>query len=93
MLFVVVDREYAKGTCVRFAGSGAEENRNNSYPHAAAFAQPSGLAVQDTTLYVADSESSSVRTINLIDGAVRALVGASLDPRVSPTLKIHSVYK
>jgi len=25
------------------AGSGAEENRNNSYPTRAAFAQPSGI--------------------------------------------------
>ena len=60
---------YSAGTCVRFAGSGAEENRNNSYPHKAAFAQPSGLTVacQDgrCCLYVADSESSSIRSVSL----------------------------
>ena len=36
---------YSAGTCVRFSGSGAEENRYNSNIHKAAFAQPSGLTV------------------------------------------------
>ncbi|XP_067657145.1 NHL repeat-containing protein 2-like [Haliotis asinina] len=76
--------EYKAGTCIRFAGSGSEENRNNSYPAKAAFAQPSGLAVSPpdklNTLYVADAESSSVRTVLLKDGAVRGLVGGERDP-------------
>jgi sugar lactone lactonase YvrE/thiol-disulfide isomerase/thioredoxin len=74
---------YCAGTCVRFAGSGAEENRNNSYPHKAAFAQPSGLTVasQDGAfLYVADSESSSIRSVSLRDGATKAVVGGAVDP-------------
>ena len=25
--------EYEMGTCLRMAGNGQEENRNNSYPH------------------------------------------------------------
>ena len=81
-------RVYPKGTCVRFAGNGAEENRNNNYPHAAAFAQPSGVTLGSAQprgpqfLYIADSESSSVRSISLTDGAVKALVGATRDPRV-----------
>uniref|UniRef100_A0A3B4B1H9 NHL repeat-containing protein 2 n=1 Tax=Periophthalmus magnuspinnatus TaxID=409849 RepID=A0A3B4B1H9_9GOBI len=72
------------GTCVRWAGSGSEENRNNAYPHKAGFAQPSGLssAPHDpwNCLYVADSESSSIRTVALKDGAVKSLVGAERDP-------------
>uniref|UniRef100_A0A672JFR6 NHL repeat-containing protein 2 n=1 Tax=Salarias fasciatus TaxID=181472 RepID=A0A672JFR6_SALFA len=72
------------GTCVRWAGSGNEENRNNSYPHKAGFAQPSGLAAAPeepwSCLFVADSESSSVRTLALKDGAVRLLVGGERDP-------------
>lgn len=76
--------ESKAGTCVRWAGSGSEENRNNSYPHRAAFAQPSGLAVAAhepwSCLFVADSESSSVRTLALKDGAVKALVGGERDP-------------
>ena len=38
-------RVYQQGTCVRFAGSGEEENRNSRYPHTAGFAQPSGLTI------------------------------------------------
>ncbi|XP_015671308.1 NHL repeat-containing protein 2 [Protobothrops mucrosquamatus] len=73
-----------KGTCLRFAGSGNEENRNNAYPHKAGFAQPSGLSVaaEDpwSCLFVADSESSTVRTISLKDGTVKHLVGGERDP-------------
>ncbi|KAL7990601.1 hypothetical protein Chor_014031 [Crotalus horridus] len=73
-----------KGTCLRFAGSGNEENRNNAYPHKAGFAQPSGISVaaEDpwSCLFVADSESSTVRTISLKDGTVKHLVGGERDP-------------
>uniref|UniRef100_A0A8C2PJU9 NHL repeat-containing protein 2 n=1 Tax=Capra hircus TaxID=9925 RepID=A0A8C2PJU9_CAPHI len=76
--------ELKKGTCLRFAGSGNEENRNNAYPHKAGFAQPSGLslAAEDpwSCLFVADSESSTVRAVSLKDGAVRPLVGGERDP-------------
>uniref|UniRef100_A0A3Q2P7E6 NHL repeat containing 2 n=1 Tax=Fundulus heteroclitus TaxID=8078 RepID=A0A3Q2P7E6_FUNHE len=72
------------GTCVRWAGSGSEENRNNAYPHKAGFAQPSGLALAAeepwSCLYVADSESSSVRSLALKDGAVKNVVGGERDP-------------
>ena len=34
-------------------------------------------------LYIADSESSSVRQVSLTDGAVKALVGATREPQVS----------
>uniref|UniRef100_A0A803TDH4 NHL repeat-containing protein 2 n=1 Tax=Anolis carolinensis TaxID=28377 RepID=A0A803TDH4_ANOCA len=75
-----------KGTCLRFAGSGNEENRNNAYPHKAAFAQPSGLSVAPEEpwnyLFVADSESSTIRTISLKDGAVKHLVGGERDPMI-----------
>ncbi|XP_041818492.1 NHL repeat-containing protein 2 [Chelmon rostratus] len=76
--------ESKAGTCVRWAGSGSEENRNNSYPHKAGFAQPSGLALAPqepwSCLYVADSESSTIRTLALKDGAVKLLVGGERDP-------------
>lgn len=76
--------ELKKGTCLRFAGSGNEENRNNAYPHKAGFAQPSGLSVASedpwSCLFVADSESSTVRTVSLKDGAVKHLVGGERDP-------------
>lgn len=76
--------ELKKGTCLRFAGSGNEENRNNAYPHKAGFAQPSGLSLASeepwSCLFVADSESSTVRAISLKDGAVKHLVGGERDP-------------
>ncbi|XP_045147553.1 NHL repeat-containing protein 2 isoform X2 [Echinops telfairi] len=76
--------ELKKGTCLRFAGSGNEENRNNAYPHKAGFAQPSGLSVATeepwACLFVADSESSTVRTVSLKDGAVKHLAGGERDP-------------
>lgn len=73
-----------KGCCINFAGSGMEENRNNSYPHRAGFAQPSGIALskgEPACLLVADSESSSIRSISLVDGCVKGLAGGSLNPQ------------
>ncbi|KFO28982.1 NHL repeat-containing protein 2 [Fukomys damarensis] len=76
--------ELKKGTCLQFAGSGNEENRNNTYPHKAGFAQPSGLSLASedpwNCLFVADSESSTVRTVSLKDGAVKHLIGGERDP-------------
>ncbi|XP_061564322.1 NHL repeat-containing protein 2 [Cololabis saira] len=76
--------ESKAGVCVRWAGSGNEENRNNAYPHKAGFAQPSGLAWAPeepwSCLYVADSEGSTIRTLALKDGAVKLLVGGERDP-------------
>jgi hypothetical protein len=65
------------GACVPFAGTGREARRDG--PAAGAcFAQPSGLALMDGTLYVADSEISSVRAIDNLDGApvVRTVCGS-----------------
>ncbi|KAJ9579580.1 hypothetical protein L9F63_004765, partial [Diploptera punctata] len=73
---------YEAGTCTSIAGTGKEENRNNFYPHAAGFAQPSGLtlAPEHQALYIADSESSSIRKLSLIDGKVSAVAGGSKSP-------------
>lgn len=78
-------KRFSQGTCVFIAGSGQEENRNNSYPHAAAFAQPSGLALNEERkeLFIADSESSSIRRMSLTDGKVSAVVGGDKSPTVS----------
>ncbi|KAG5887873.1 hypothetical protein JTB14_011408 [Gonioctena quinquepunctata] len=75
-------KRYPAGTCINIAGSGMEENRNNSYPHVAAFAQPSGLALCPSTkeVYIADSESSSIRRLSLIDGKVTPVVGGDRQP-------------
>ena len=62
-----------------FAGSGAEARRDGELLDAA-FAQPSGLALdrEKKELFVLDSETSSVRAIDLAKGAVRTVVGKDL---------------
>jgi DNA-binding beta-propeller fold protein YncE len=47
-----------------YAGSG-EEARRDGTVSAAAFAQPSGLAIDGNTLYVADAESNTIRAVRL----------------------------
>ncbi|XP_023242175.1 NHL repeat-containing protein 2-like [Centruroides sculpturatus] len=75
---------FQKGTCVNFAGSGNEENRNNKYRMKAGFAQPSGIVRMQVEkkqfLYVADSESSSIRCVSVTDGSVTRFVGGDMDP-------------
>jgi len=78
-----------KGVCMALAGSGREENRNNSYPQVAAFAQPSGLdlcGAKSDFLLIADSESSSIRKICLDGGAVSGVVGGEKNPIVRKVL-------
>ncbi len=65
------------GTIAPFAGSGAER-RIDGTGDDSAFAQPSGLATDGTTLWVADSETSSLRAIDLATRAVKTLVGKDL---------------
>ncbi|XP_018497756.2 NHL repeat-containing protein 2 [Galendromus occidentalis] len=71
-----------KGHCVCIAGSGREENRNTSYPLRAGFAQPSGLALDtnEKFLFIADSESSSIRVMDMQSGAIKNICGGDLDP-------------
>jgi DNA-binding beta-propeller fold protein YncE len=62
-----------------FAGAGPEALRDGSYEEAL-FAQPNGLALDDSrVLYVADSETSAVRAIALTEEKqVTTLVGTGL---------------
>lgn len=74
---------FTTGTFFRVAGNGAEENRNNSYPARAAFAQPSGITFHSESgiIYLADSESSSIRSVHLAEnGAVKGVCGGSKNP-------------
>jgi sugar lactone lactonase YvrE len=70
--------DLARHLIVPFAGNGFEDLKDG--PRAfCCLAQPSGLAASDTALYVADSESSSIRSIPLDgQGEVSTLVGAGL---------------
>jgi thiol-disulfide isomerase/thioredoxin len=61
-----------------FAGTGKEDVEDGPLDEAA-FAQPSGLASDGTTLFVADSEVSAIRAVPLQGGGgVRTVVGRGL---------------
>src|SRR5688572_2013301 len=62
---------------MRFAGTGSEALVNGNL-HDAAFNQPSGLALKDENLYIADAEASAVRCLNLQNGEVSTLLGQGL---------------
>ena len=69
-----------RGTVAMLAGTG-EEGLRDGRAASASMAQPSGLALSadGNTLYLADSESSAVRAINLSkDPQIITLVGAGL---------------
>ncbi len=70
------------GDATRWAGTGQEDIQDGEIA-ASAFAQPSGLATDGTTLFVADSEGSAVRAINLSGSPhqVTTLVGTHDLPR------------
>lgn len=56
----------------------------------AGFAQPSGItfASLHNSVYIADSESSTVRCLSLTDGKVTSVVGGLLDPQVCILLNV-----
>lgn len=57
-----------------WAGTGREDIGDGTLRECA-FAQPSGLATDGTSVYVADSEGSAVRVITLKSGQVQTLAG------------------
>ncbi len=67
----------AHGHIAPWAGSGVESIDDGPLA-AASFSQPSGLAVVGQTLYVADSEVSAIRAVDLDAGQVRTVVGTGL---------------
>ncbi|CAB3231248.1 unnamed protein product [Arctia plantaginis] len=76
-------KTYTEGTCACIAGSGAEAARNSAYPNTAAFAQPSGLTLRtgnNPEIFIADSESSSIRRLALATGQVSTLCGGDRNP-------------
>jgi sugar lactone lactonase YvrE len=65
------------GVIEPLAGSGAENIDDGAFAEAT-FSQPSGLALVGDVLYVADSEVSAVRAVDLKKKRVRTLVGTGL---------------
>ena len=60
-----------------FAGSGREARLDGPLRESG-FAQPSGMATDGKTLYVADAESNIIRAIDIAGGVVKTLVGGDL---------------
>ncbi|XP_050383338.1 protein SUPPRESSOR OF QUENCHING 1, chloroplastic isoform X2 [Argentina anserina] len=76
----------ADGVTRAFSGDGYERNLNGSSASSTSFAQPSGISLSPdmTQLYIADSESSSIRALDLKTGGSRLLAGG--DPVFSDNL-------
>ena len=60
-----------------WAGTGRENHLDGPLEEAA-FAQPSGLSHGGSLVFLADSETSSIRAIDLDEGVVRTIVGRGL---------------
>lgn len=71
-----------KLTCSVLAGTGQEKRQDTTETDKACFAQPSGLALhpQRAGVFVADSESSSIRYVRLKTGETSTFVGGGTDP-------------
>ncbi|XP_047307151.1 protein SUPPRESSOR OF QUENCHING 1, chloroplastic [Impatiens glandulifera] len=74
------------GVTMTFSGDGYERNMNGSSSTNTSFAQPSGISLSPglKEAYIADSESSSIRALNLETGGSSLLVGG--DPVFSDNL-------
>lgn len=71
-----------KASC--YSGTGREREQNAKERYQASWAQPSGLALSGdgSKVYVADSESSTVRELGLVGkGPTRTLVGGAGTPQ------------
>lgn len=66
------------GPEVDLLAGGGREALVDGPPRASCYAQPSGLAPAGATLYVADSETSAIRALDLDSGETTTLVGAGL---------------
>jgi thiol-disulfide isomerase/thioredoxin len=69
--------EPESGTIGPYAGTGREA-REDAPRWQAAFAQPSGITADDRFVYVADSETSSIRSIDRHTERVETIVGVDL---------------
>ena len=62
-----------------FSGSGAEANLNSRQLKQAAWSQPSGLTEGEDKIWIADSESSAIRFIDLKTQETKTAVGGDSD--------------
>ncbi|KAJ4817125.1 Haloacid dehalogenase-like hydrolase family protein [Rhynchospora pubera] len=71
------EHSIVNGVTRAFSGDGYERNLNGSSSTSTSFAQPSGisLSLDMQEAYIADSESSSIRAVNLKNGGSRLIAG------------------
>lgn len=74
---LIYELDFVTGKLLRYAGSGYEARHDGSRM-TAAFAQPSGLAFMNESLYIADSEISCIRELDFNKQLVRTIVGGDL---------------
>lgn len=90
-------RVLPKNSCLAIIGSGVEENRNGSEPMTACLAAPRGICNGSMNgqpvLFIADSNSSSIRVVTLRDGHVANLVGGDADPTVRSISRSSYTFK
>lgn len=73
----ILQMKLKEGIVKRFAGTGREALVNGNLREAC-FNQPSGLSLEDNTLYIADAEASAIRAIDLQEGLVYTPLGKGL---------------
>ncbi|KAK4739395.1 hypothetical protein R3W88_003092 [Solanum pinnatisectum] len=80
------EHKTSDGVTRAFSGNGYERNLNGLSSTSTSFAQPSGISLSRDLkeAYVADSESSSIRAVNLRTGGSRSLAGG--DPVIAENL-------
>lgn len=66
-----------ESTISHFAGTGNEDLEDNSL-NKSCFAQPSGISILKDKIYIADSESSSIRLVSTKNDFVSTIVGQGL---------------
>ena len=75
-----------KNACLAIIGSGVERNQNGSEPMSACLASPHGICNGEMNgqpvLFIADSNSSTIRVVTLKDGNISTLIGGDIDPTV-----------
>lgn len=73
-----------KNSCLAVIGSGVQENRNSTEPLSACLAAPrgicNGIMNGESVIFIADSNSSSIRVVTLKDGNTANLIGGDVDP-------------
>ncbi|MEM7180978.1 MAG: redoxin domain-containing protein [Spirochaetota bacterium] len=78
-----------KRECHTFAGSGKIGNKDGSAQESS-FHEPSGLAILENTMYVADRNNHLVRSIDLATGEVSTFHFQSKDDSIHPLENEHS---